>query len=184
MSEYEPTETSASRDDTARRERIEIRRRSVHQTVGGVALLMAINQRLWGKHIRCLRTEMLPPIRLGQYQVFHDDRANLTGFVAWALLSEEVIARQCETGGVLSPEEWRSGETAVVWDAIGPGGLANLARTLKARHFADRPLFILGRTSSDGRGRLVEVSGESGGRVAAGTDPTELVIEDVSERYV
>lgn len=184
MPENEPTETSAGGDDTARQERVEIRRQSVHQTVGRVALLMATIPRHWGSHIRSLRTEMLPPIRLGQYQVFHDDRTGSSGFVAWALLSEEVIARLCETGGDLSPEEWHSGETAVVWKAIGPGGLAVLARTLKARHFAGRPLFALVYASSDGRGRLVEVPGQSGERVAAGTDPTELVIEDAGERYV
>lgn len=181
MPENEPTETLADGDDDARRKRIEIRRQSVHKTVGGVALAMAANRRLWNKHIRCLRTEVLPPIRLGQYQVFHDDRAELSSFVAWALLSEEVIARLCETGGDLSPEEWHSGETAVVWKAIGPGGLASLARTLKARHFADRPLFALAYASSDGRGRLVEVPGESGERVVAGADPTELVVEDADE---
>ena len=68
-----------------------------------------------------LEWAVLPPLRLGQFRLFHD-KGRVVGYVSWAMVSEAVEARMKSGGRRLRPEEWKSGGKRVVVDVVAPFG--------------------------------------------------------------
>lgn len=162
MSEDRPTGTETDGDGVAESEQISMRsRRSELETVGTVGLLMTVSPAHQHRHVHSLWTRVLPPARAGQYRVWVDSEGEPVGFVSWAFLREEAIARMREAPYDLLADDWIGGETAVVQDVVGPVAESVLLRLLKEQLFADRPLFVVER-DTEGKALLVEVPGEKG----------------------
>lgn len=162
MSEDRPTGTAADGDGAAWSEQIRMRsRRGALETVGTVGLLMTVSPAHQYRHLHSLWTKVFPPVRAGQYRVWVDSEGEPVGFVSWAFLREETLARMREAPYDLLAGDWFGGETAVVQDVVGPAAESVLLRLLKGQLFADRPLFVVER-DTEGKALLVEVPGEEG----------------------
>lgn len=127
-----------------------------YDMLGRVIELMAASpvHRPWS--VADIERLIAPPLALNQYVITGSSR--LTGWASYALLSEEAEER-FERRATL-PQDWRSGTTVYLFDAIAPYGDARrLTSTLRAHlrslGYAGQPIRFR-RTYPDKPWRIAE----------------------------
>jgi cytolysin-activating lysine-acyltransferase len=94
---------------------------------------------------------LLPPVALNQFALADTTLPNgqtmLTGFVLWARVAPDVDARLTQTQRYpvrLQPNEWRSGDSFWIIDAVGnPNMVRNIIGELAKGAFEGKPLKML-----------------------------------------
>ncbi len=114
--------------------------RGVRETVGEVALLMASSGTHRYHYVQDLNWMVFPAVALSQYKLVRNGKDETVGFISWALVSDEVLQRIRNGAVKLRPEDWKSGDSAVVMDAVGSVEPGRLLQALKGEVFPHRRL--------------------------------------------
>ena len=103
--------------------------------LGSVAVLMsnsAVHRHLF---IADLEWLVMPPIRLGQCRLYHDEQKPLA-YVSWAFINDAVDARIKAGVPRLQPQEWKSGDKPWIMETVAPfGGFDEIVKDLTATVF-------------------------------------------------
>lgn len=95
---------------------------------------------------------VMQPVSLGQFRVFHGDEFPV-GVFFWAYVNEEVEERLSNGVVRLAPDDWKSGDSLWLVDAITPfGNVPQMLEDLVKNVFPDTPFKYLQR---DDKGQLV-----------------------------
>lgn len=95
---------------------------------------------------------ILPPLRLGQLQLFRVDGL-IVGYASWAYLSDDVVRDFTSKGSLqLGIEDWKSGDNLWLIDLLGPPDRIDEFKTrLKQTVFEDRSVSTLMPEIADGK---------------------------------
>ena len=119
-----------------------------HSTLGAILWLMqhAPYHSQWALHD--LEVDILPPMALGQYRLYHTPEGEPFGFVTWAYVSEEVKDILVERKRPMQRNDWTSGELLMFNDFVAPFGHGRwMVQDLRKNCFAgDTAAFSLRRT--------------------------------------
>lgn len=108
--------------------------------LGAVTWLMLQQSALRTGLLGDLEWRVLPPLMLGQARLFMRGDAPV-GYAAWALLSDEAVARWRQPPHRLALQDWNSGEQAWLIDVFTPfGGAREMLQELRETHLANREL--------------------------------------------
>lgn len=115
-----------------------------YQVLGIVCWLMSASKyhRTWPYHT--LHIETLPALRRGQYRLYFDNNQQPRGFVSWANLSAQGLAKVLADQTDLVDADWDAGGHTLINDLIAPwGDTKALVHHLRAEVFpAQRVLGI------------------------------------------
>lgn len=126
-----------------------------HSALGAMAWLMAHAEyhSRWNCHD--VNTDIVPPVVLGQFQLYHTEAGEPVGFATWAFVSEEVKDALINRSRPMQFDDWRSGDLLMFNDFVAPFGHGRwMVNHLRGGRFADRNGFSLGR-SLDGAIRKI-----------------------------
>jgi cytolysin-activating lysine-acyltransferase len=126
-----------------------------HSILGAMLWIMqyAPYHSQWALHD--LEVDILPPIALGQYRLYHTPDGEPFGFVTWAYVSEAVKDILVKRKRPMEWNDWNSGELLMFNDFVAPFGHGRwMVRELRSTLFADRVAFSL-RRDLDGKVRKI-----------------------------
>jgi hemolysin-activating ACP:hemolysin acyltransferase len=102
----------------------------LHRDFGAILRLMtATDRRLL--RLGSIEAQLMPALRLRQYEVLYDSRRVPTGYASWAFVADDVLAElRTDPDRLLRIAEWNEGVNLWLVDFVA---LGNRARTLAAR---------------------------------------------------
>lgn len=122
-----------------------------HSRLGAMLWLMqyAPYHSQWALHD--LEVDILPPMALGQYRLYHTPEGEPFGFVTWAYVSEEVKDILVERKRPMQWSDWTSGELLMFNDFVAPFGHGRwMVNELRSTLFANSVAFSLRRSQEGG----------------------------------
>lgn len=98
-------------------------RADFERAVGEVLLTLGAHPLYEQLFLHEIGDRIIPPLVHHQYRFLHDEDGGTIGYLSWALMDSAATSRLL-AGEKMRREDWRSGDTAVIVDAIAPSAQA------------------------------------------------------------
>ena len=88
--------------------------------------IMAMSPRYRDFSSRYIVTYVIPPLRLGQYRIYHDEEVPFC-YASWAMLSDELSEKYGENKYRIKNSDWNSGNNLWLVNMLCPNGKGSIA---------------------------------------------------------
>jgi cytolysin-activating lysine-acyltransferase len=117
-----------------------------HSLMGAVAWLMAHAPYHSQWDLFDFEREIVTPIELKQYRLYHSTNGEPTGFVSWAFISSEVKRSLVNRERPMQLDDWNSGSLLLFYDFIAPFGQSTwIVNDLRCNVFPNEEAFSFRR---------------------------------------
>jgi len=119
-----------------------------YECLGFMMCLMSQAENHGHRPLWCLEIDLLPALEHDQFKIYFNRQKTPIGFVTWAWLDDDARRQILRSEEPLSPEQWRSGHTPMIYDLIAPWGhRQTLVESLTEDLFRKHNVFCVDRNA-------------------------------------